>query len=179
MNAEDPNPTSSSSAKPARQRRVSLRSNVIFLMILMLFSVLFFNIYLLHRNENQGHGVQFSQILEQSMRTTNHSHYGGAITKDLAVVDKIKKQVKDMNTLLNQTEELVSDLDSMNDKAKDVLKNRTSEDSQQKNTNLTGYNVLLLYADDWSHHTLSSYHKTKPVNSILKTPHLTNSHLKG
>jgi cell shape-determining protein MreC len=179
MNAEDPNPTSSSSAKPARQRRVSLRSNVIFLMILMLFSVLFFNIYLLHRNENQGHGVQFSQILEQSMRTSNHSHYGGAKTKDLAVVDKIKKQVKDMNTPLNQTEELVSDLDSMNDKAKDVLKNRTSEDSQQKNTNLTGYNVLLLYADDWSHHTLSSYHKTKPVNSILKTPHLTNSHLKG
>jgi arylsulfatase len=31
-------------------------------------------------------------------------------------------------------------------------------------------NILLLYADDWTHHTLSSYHKTKPLNTILKTP---------
>ncbi|KAL7428362.1 hypothetical protein ACHAXM_001493 [Skeletonema potamos] len=35
---------------------------------------------------------------------------------------------------------------------------------------LTGMNILLLYADDWTHHTLSSYHKTKPLNTILKTP---------
>lgn len=35
---------------------------------------------------------------------------------------------------------------------------------------LTGMNILLLYADDWTHHTLSSYHQTKPLNTILKTP---------
>lgn len=46
------------------------------------------------------------------------------------------------------------------------------EELQHQNRNLTGYNVLLLYADDWSHHTLSSYHKTKPLNSILMTPNL-------
>ena len=36
--------------------------------------------------------------------------------------------------------------------------------------NLTGMNILLLYADDWTHHTLSSYHKTEPINTVLKTP---------
>mmetsp|Transcript_36292 Transcript_36292/g.77401 ORF Transcript_36292/g.77401 Transcript_36292/m.77401 type:complete len:565 (+) Transcript_36292:95-1789(+) len=36
--------------------------------------------------------------------------------------------------------------------------------------NLTGLNILLLYADDWTHHTLSSYHGVEPVNRILKTP---------
>jgi len=36
--------------------------------------------------------------------------------------------------------------------------------------NLTGMNILLLYADDWTHHTLSSYHKTDPINTVLKTP---------
>ncbi|EJK69638.1 hypothetical protein THAOC_09080 [Thalassiosira oceanica] len=36
--------------------------------------------------------------------------------------------------------------------------------------NLTGMNILLLYADDWTHHTLSSYHKTEPINKVLKTP---------
>lgn len=36
--------------------------------------------------------------------------------------------------------------------------------------NLTGLNILLLYADDWTHHTLSSYHETVPRNTILKTP---------
>ena len=35
---------------------------------------------------------------------------------------------------------------------------------------LTGMNILLLYADDWTHHTLSSYHQTKPLNTVLKTP---------
>jgi len=41
---------------------------------------------------------------------------------------------------------------------------------QQPAKNLTGMNILLLYADDWTHHTLSSYHKVKPTNTILKTP---------
>ena len=35
---------------------------------------------------------------------------------------------------------------------------------------LTGLNILLLYADDWAHHTLSSFHKVKPVNTLLQTP---------
>ncbi|KAL9182901.1 hypothetical protein ACHAXT_004180 [Thalassiosira profunda] len=35
---------------------------------------------------------------------------------------------------------------------------------------LTGMNILLLYADDWTHHTLSAFHKVQPVNTILKTP---------
>ena len=39
-----------------------------------------------------------------------------------------------------------------------------------KNENLTGMNILLLYADDWTHSTLSSFHKTEPLNTILKTP---------
>ena len=45
---------------------------------------------------------------------------------------------------------------------------------QQKvdSKDLTGMNILLLYADDWTHHTLSSYHQTKPLNTILKTPTL-------
>jgi arylsulfatase A-like enzyme len=38
--------------------------------------------------------------------------------------------------------------------------------------NPTGMNILLLYADDWTHHTLSSFHKTQPRNTILKTPTL-------
>lgn len=46
------------------------------------------------------------------------------------------------------------------------------EKKQQKvdSKDLTGMNILLLYADDWTHHTLSSYHQTKPLNTILKTP---------
>ena len=31
-------------------------------------------------------------------------------------------------------------------------------------------NILLLYADDWTHHTLSSFHNVQPVNKVLKTP---------
>lgn len=41
---------------------------------------------------------------------------------------------------------------------------------QRQTKDLTGLNILLLYADDWTHHTLSSYHKTQPLNTILKTP---------
>ncbi|KAL3794576.1 hypothetical protein HJC23_008032, partial [Cyclotella cryptica] len=37
---------------------------------------------------------------------------------------------------------------------------------------LTGYNILLLYADDWSHHTLSSFHKNATTKPILQTPML-------
>eukprot|EP00578_Thalassiosira_sp_NH16_P020710 CAMPEP_0181100994 /NCGR_PEP_ID=MMETSP1071-20121207/13504_1 /TAXON_ID=35127 /ORGANISM="Thalassiosira sp., Strain NH16" /LENGTH=670 /DNA_ID=CAMNT_0023183789 /DNA_START=229 /DNA_END=2237 /DNA_ORIENTATION=- len=40
----------------------------------------------------------------------------------------------------------------------------------QPEKNLTGMNILLLYADDWTHHTLSSFHKTEPLNTVLKTP---------
>jgi hypothetical protein len=49
---------------------------------------------------------------------------------------------------------------------------RINQNNQRKvnSKDLTGMNILLLYADDWTHHTLSSYHKTKPLNSILKTP---------
>jgi hypothetical protein len=45
--------------------------------------------------------------------------------------------------------------------------------SPKSQTKRTGMNILLLYADDWTHHhTLSSFHKTQPVNSILQTPTL-------
>ncbi|KAL7500646.1 hypothetical protein ACHAWT_009878 [Skeletonema menzelii] len=46
------------------------------------------------------------------------------------------------------------------------------EKKQRKvdSNDLTGLNILLLYADDWTHHTLSSYHQTKPLNTVLKTP---------
>jgi hypothetical protein len=47
---------------------------------------------------------------------------------------------------------------------------RSPEDDVRGNENLTGLNVLLLYADDWTHHTLSSYHETVPKNTILETP---------
>lgn len=43
-------------------------------------------------------------------------------------------------------------------------------ESEEKKNGLTGLNILLLYADDWTHSTLSSYHKTQPLNTILKTP---------
>ncbi|KAL7546184.1 hypothetical protein ACHAWF_009524 [Thalassiosira exigua] len=41
---------------------------------------------------------------------------------------------------------------------------------ERQPTNLTGLNVLLLYADDWTHHTLSSHHDVAPRNDVLKTP---------
>ena len=42
--------------------------------------------------------------------------------------------------------------------------------TQKNSEDLTGMNILLLYADDWSHWTLSSNHKTNPLNTVLKTP---------
>jgi hypothetical protein len=45
--------------------------------------------------------------------------------------------------------------------------------SPKSQTKRTGMNILLLYANDWTHHhTLSSFHKTQPINSILQTPTL-------
>lgn len=44
------------------------------------------------------------------------------------------------------------------------------ETERQLEKKLTGMNILLLYADDWTHSTLSSFHKTKPLNTILQTP---------
>jgi len=46
----------------------------------------------------------------------------------------------------------------------------TMQEQQQSDKNLTGLNILLLYADDWTHHTLSSFHNAQPLNTILKTP---------
>ena len=43
---------------------------------------------------------------------------------------------------------------------------------KQSSSTTTNMNILLLYADDWTHHTLSSYHKTSPLNTILRTPTL-------
>jgi len=61
-----------------------------------------------------------------------------------------------------------------------IKKSQTTEQQQQQQQqqplpthperNLTGMNILLLYADDWTHHTLSSYHNVDPVNPILQTP---------
>lgn len=51
-----------------------------------------------------------------------------------------------------------------------VNEKQSSEQNQQQQTEKTGLNILLLYADDWTHSTLSAFHKTEPLNTILKTP---------
>ena len=53
-----------------------------------------------------------------------------------------------------------------------VLAQQQQQQQQQQRPekDLTGLNILLLYADDWTHHTLSSFHNTKPRNAILQTP---------
>jgi len=53
---------------------------------------------------------------------------------------------------------------------KDEQMKRTKPRPHVNKEDLTGLNILLLYADDWTHHTLSSFHQTKPLNTILKTP---------
>ena len=56
-----------------------------------------------------------------------------------------------------------------NEKSAHQKKTLSSSSASSKKTNM---NILLLYADDWTHHTLSSYHKTSPLNTILRTPTL-------
>eukprot|EP00804_Cyclotella_cryptica_P010344 CCRYP_012273-RA/>CCRYP_012273-RA protein AED:0.16 eAED:0.17 QI:0/-1/0/1/-1/1/1/0/538 len=50
--------------------------------------------------------------------------------------------------------------------------NAQSSSSSSAAATPTNLNILLLYADDWTHHTLSSFHKTIPPNPILQTPTL-------
>ena len=63
------------------------------------------------------------------------------------------------------------DTSTLQDESSPLLPS-SSENKQHKveSNGLTGMNILLLYADDWTHHTLSSYHQTKPLNTVLKTP---------
>jgi arylsulfatase A-like enzyme len=82
-------------------------------------------------------------------------------------IGEMEDKIRSMNEAFQQWESegkfnnlLETDLDS-------EAKPKPNENDSNE---LTGMNILLLYADDWTHHTLSSYHKTKPLNTILKTP---------
>jgi arylsulfatase A-like enzyme len=82
--------------------------------------------------------------------------------------------VKSMDTTRTK-QQLDASINKESQKQPDASANKESKKQSeplptQDPSTLTGYNILLLYADDWTHHTLSSFHKTQPLNTILKTP---------
>jgi len=96
------------------------------------------------------------------------------VGNDEGRVDKLEEAAQ---KLMGQIESQQHLLDLLAHKTKQRMKDSTKEklaDNKQPlpqpEKNLTGMNILLLYADDWTHHTLSAFHKAEPLNTILKTP---------
>jgi hypothetical protein len=177
------------------RRRYGLRANDVALCsILTTCFVLIVNLYS-YTLQQQSHHSEFSQILEQSRGVSSPTRSQVVLetvdSKAKFLVHAIENHSEEASASLKNTKEGIhtaSDseilpkhaprdqnkdgLDQTNTKQKEALEDISFEERLQQNQNLTGYNILLLYADDWSHHTLSSYHNTQPLNSILKTPSL-------
>lgn len=142
------------------------------------------NIYFLQQYAHRPSNSEFRHILDKSKLSTS------AVRSIDDNAHHIKNELNDINSSLNELEtnvrtlaqqlpipkdfrnHIFNRLDYTNARIQDMLDTPTFEELRQHNQNLTGHNILLFYADDWSHHTLSSYHKIKPLNSILKTPNL-------
>lgn len=109
--------------------------------------------------------------LEEKIRGT--ADFLGELKVKLMRMTEAKS--KATNADMKQSEPEEGTRQSLHEKISDLKKQsqtETKEESATTKTDLTGMNILLLYADDWTHHTLSSFHKTQPPNTILQTPTL-------
>jgi len=79
-------------------------------------------------------------------------------------------KLKDKTTQKNKKSEPVIPIIKEERPTKENKQSTSSQQQQKLDKKKTGMNILLLYADDWTHSTLSAYHKTQPLNTILKTP---------
>ncbi|KAL7518982.1 hypothetical protein ACHAWX_003778 [Stephanocyclus meneghinianus] len=126
-------------------------------------------------------------------RSDNSYTYRDSSSFEVEALDESdKSRVKDLEEKIPLLNSFVGELEAKIDSLSNKLESSITEDAEQKNifaesnkedrqkvsreieeeevTNLTGYNILLLYADDWSHHTLSSFHKNTTTKPILQTP---------
>ena len=93
---------------------------------------------------------------------------GAETTSDSVVADKVSLQ----QTLSQSNDEILQTSKQQTLTADEPSTHQTSSSSSTSPPKKTNMNILLLYADDWTHHTLSSHHKTSPLNTILRTPTL-------
>ncbi|KAL7535697.1 hypothetical protein ACHAXR_006671 [Thalassiosira sp. AJA248-18] len=113
------------------------------------------------------------------------SDEAGLEEMDELKIDKLAKSISNLQEIADGLEDKLHLLagkakheqgtidDVVNEEEKINTDEKTAEGEpplQQQEKTLTGMNILLLYADDWTHSTLSAFHKTKPLNTVLKTP---------
>ena len=93
-------------------------------------------------------------------------------TQDKQSLHEKAERLKQPSSSANHEQRLFRGLNNEQPKKSESNLESNGSESNEQPLKKTGFNILLLYADDWTHHTLSSFHKTQPLNKILKTPTL-------
>lgn len=116
-----------------------------------------------------------AKVNELNEKLRGMSDFLGDLKVKINQLTKAKSEAKDETKPKQTLYDKISGLKESKSTAKEdttTKQTQTEQPQQEAKMDLTGMNILLLYADDWTHHTLSSFHKTQPLNSILKTPTL-------
>eukprot|EP00956_Cyclotella_meneghiniana_P034066 scaffold101319_cov38-Cyclotella_meneghiniana.AAC.1 len=158
----------------------------------LLFILIYINIKALsshhpghHHDGGDGDHNAFLRILQQSV-VSGGASADSSNNNNEAASEKLDSQDLDRLHVISGK---LSGMEGFMDELKDKITRYNNSQSQQQQTasqthhtkegqhthksiKKTNMNILLLYADDWTHHTLSSYHATIPPNHILQTPTL-------
>jgi len=157
--------------------------------VLVLGLMVYINIHAMQRDvasEIQNSG--FYRMLEQSTDSESSTQTGssGLNAKDRKSIDAMEKTVSEMTAAVEELRDKFASLankkknaplrspdlqsNSNGTKVNEPRVETPASTPPKSSANRTGLNILLLYADDWTYHTLSSYHKTDRPNTVLKTP---------
>eukprot|EP00956_Cyclotella_meneghiniana_P034061 scaffold101316_cov56-Cyclotella_meneghiniana.AAC.1 len=161
----------------------------------LLFLLIYINIKALsshadhHHDGGDGDHNAFLRILQQSVVSGGASADNSNNNNEAAAAEKLDSQDVDrLHVISGKLSGMEGFMDELKDKIARYNNSQSQQQQHQQQTSQshstkggqhthkpikkTNMNILLLYADDWTHHTLSSYHHTIPPNHILQTPTL-------
>ena len=159
-------------------------SSLLFILIYINIKALSSHPYGHHHDGGDGDHNAFLRILQQSVvsggasaDSNNNNEAASAERLDSQDVDRlhvISGKLSGMEGFMDELKDKIARYNNSQLQHQTSSQSHPTKGGQQKHKPIkkTNMNILLLYADDWTHHTLSSYHATIPPNHILQTPTL-------